>query len=39
MRMSTEDGNFPREGGGCVYLTIYLIWEFLFWFVRYIALF
>ena len=33
VRTSAEDGNFPREGGGCMYLMI-LFESFMFWFVR-----
>ena len=32
IRMSAEDDNFPREGGGCVYLMLLRV--FMFWFVR-----
>ena len=35
-RTSTEDDNFPKEDGGCVYLTNLLnLRVFMFWFVRY----
>ena len=32
IRTSDEDDNFPREGGGCVYLMLLRI--FRFWFIR-----
>ena len=33
--MSAEDDNFPREGGGCVYVMIlFNLRVFMYWFVR-----
>ena len=38
VRTSAEDDNFPREGGGCVYLimlfSLRVFFIFMFWFVR-----
>ena len=35
VRTSAKDGNFPRKGGGCVYLMIlFNLRVFMFWFVR-----